>query len=45
MQKQNATFRVNRQMWNKFNEVCKKNNTTRGEVLREKIQEYIDNNE
>lgn len=39
--KKNATFRIEEEMWDKFNEACKKNDRTRGEVLREKIAKYI----
>ena len=41
MVKANTVFRSEKETWKKFNEVCKKNDMTRGEVLREFMLKYI----
>lgn len=40
----NVTFRTDNKLWGDFNDFCKKNNKSRGQVLREFMDEYIQNN-
>lgn len=40
----NVTFRTDINLWKNFNNACKKSNKSRGQVLREFMEEYIQNN-